>query len=220
MVVREAAFGIEAGPHLLEAVPLGVARLQRLRALKVDLPPVGAAVVVVHDPLDLAEVLDVGHAPDHVDRDVCGLPAVGGAQRDVIGRDESDLDELFRDILKFHWIDESQHAKADTILIDEIAGSLTEAEREAAVDELLELGMAIDGLLAQQIEMDIDSLAAAIGRTFTKAELEEIRTHQRRSYRWTFLVSGLEHPNVVRLVNELTSAGGEKVAGAAAALAA
>ena len=135
-------------------------------------------------------------------------------------RDESDLDELFRDILKFHWIDESQHAKADTILIDEIAGSLTEAEREAAVDELLELGMAIDGLLAQQIEMDIDSLAAAIGRTFTKAELEEIRTHQRRSYRWTFLVSGLEHPNVVRLVNELTSAGGEKVAGAAAALAA
>ncbi len=135
-------------------------------------------------------------------------------------RDTEELDELFRDILKFHWIDESQHAKADSLLMEEIAGDLSEEERESAVDELLELGGAIDGLLAQQIEMDIDSLEKVTGRTFSDDEKEEIRTHQQRSYRWTFLVSGLEHPNFVRIVNELTSAGGEKIAGAAKALAA
>ncbi len=135
-------------------------------------------------------------------------------------RDDGDLDVLFRDILKFHWIDESQHAKADSLLMDEFAGDLSAEEREGAVDELLELGMAIDGLLAQQIDMDIEALEAATGRMFSEDEKEEIRSHQRRAYRWTFLVSGLEHPNFVKIVNELTDAGSEKIAGAAKALAA
>jgi hypothetical protein len=135
-------------------------------------------------------------------------------------RDDEKLDELFRDILKFHWIDESQHAKADSVLMNEIVGDLNEEEREGAIDELLELGMAIDGLLAQQTDMDIEALEGATGRTFSGDEKDEIRTHQRRAYRWTFLVSGLEHPNFVKIVNELTDAGSEKIAGAAKALAA
>ena len=135
-------------------------------------------------------------------------------------RDEADLDELFRDILKYHWIDEAQHAKADTLLMNEATRDLSDEERERAVDELLELGTAVDGLLAQQVEMDIEALATATGRTFSDDEKEEIRTHQRRSYRWTFLVSGLEHPNFVKIVEQLTNAGSEKIAGAAQALAA
>ena len=135
-------------------------------------------------------------------------------------RDDEKLDELFRDILKFHWIDESQHAKADSVLMNEIVGDLNEEEREGAIDELLELGMAIDGLLAQQTDMDIEALEGATGRTFSGDEKDEIRTHQRRAYRWTFLVSGLEHPKFVKIVSELTDAGGEKIASAAKALAA
>ena len=135
-------------------------------------------------------------------------------------RDDEKLDELFRDILKFHWIDESQHAKADSVLMNEIVGDLNEEEREGAIDELLELGMAIDGLLAQQMDMDIEALEGATGRTFSGDEKDEIRTHQRRAYRWTFLVSGLEHPNFVKIVSELTDAGSKKIAGAAKALAA
>lgn len=55
-------------------------------------------------------------------------------------RDHSGLDELFRDLLKFHWLEEAQHAKLDTLLIDEISEKVTLKEREAAIDELLELG--------------------------------------------------------------------------------
>jgi hypothetical protein len=133
-------------------------------------------------------------------------------------RDTEDLDDLFRDILKFHWIDESQHAKADSVMMDEIARDLSAEARERAVDELLDLGTAIDGLLAQQIQMDIDALERAARRTFSAEEREEIRTHQRRSYRWTFIVSGLEHPKFVQIVNDLTRAGGQKIASAARAL--
>jgi hypothetical protein len=135
-------------------------------------------------------------------------------------RDRAELDELFRDILRFHWIDESRHARLDSLLIDEVARDLGPEEREAAVDGLLELGGAVDGLLAQQVEFDIDALQVATRRSFSEPERDEIRTHQQRSYRWTFLVSGLQHPNFVNIVEQLTTGGAKKVAQAATALAA
>lgn len=135
-------------------------------------------------------------------------------------RADEELDELFRDMLKFHWIDESQHAKADALMIEEIAPSLSVEERERAVDELLELVRAIDGLLSQQIELDLKSLERAIERNLSKDEREEIRYRQRCAYRWTFLVSGLGHPKFVQIVRELTSAGSKKISDAAKTLAA
>jgi hypothetical protein len=135
-------------------------------------------------------------------------------------RDSDELDGLFRDLLRFHWIDESRHAQIDSLLIDEVAADLTLEERERAVDELLELGGAIDGLLAQQVELDIEALAASAGRSFSEAETSEIRSEQQRAYRWTFLVSGLEHPKFVQIVQELTEAGPDKIAAAARALSA
>jgi len=135
-------------------------------------------------------------------------------------RDRAELDELFRDILRFHWIDEARHARLDSLLIGEVAGDLTADQRENAIDELLELGGAVDGLLAQQAELDIDALQEATGRTFTPLERDEIRANQQRSYRWTFLVSGLEHPNFVSIVEQLTENGAKKLTQAATALSA
>ena len=135
-------------------------------------------------------------------------------------RDASGLDELFRDLLRFHWMEEAQHAKLDTLLLDEIAEKATLEEREAAIDELLELGGAIDGLLSQQIGLNIETLERATGRRFTEAEKEEITTKTQRAWRWTFLVSGLEHPNFVKLVKELTKEGPGKINRAAEALSA
>ena len=133
-------------------------------------------------------------------------------------QDGTDLDELFRDILRFHWIDESRHARLDTLLIEELANDLPADQRERAVDQLLELGGAIDGLLGQQIELDIEALERSTGRTFTDDERDAIRAHQRRSYRWTFIVSGLQHPNFVRIIEQLTTTGPNKIAAAAQAL--
>lgn len=135
-------------------------------------------------------------------------------------RDSADLDPLFRDLLRFHWIDESRHARLDSLLIDEEAAELTPEQREQAVDEMLELGGAVDGLLAQQIELDIEALERSTSRSFSEDEKSEIRAQQQRSYRWTFIVSGLQHPKFVKIVEELTTAGSEKIAAAAQALSA
>jgi hypothetical protein len=134
--------------------------------------------------------------------------------------DKTDLDGLFRDLLKHHWLDEAQHAKMDTMLIAELVEDLPLAERETAIDEVLELGGAIDGLLQQQIALNIDALEMATGRVFTPGERQEITDQTLRAWRWTFLVSGLEHPNVVKLVDEITVEGPAKVRQVAQALAA
>jgi hypothetical protein len=133
-------------------------------------------------------------------------------------RDRSELDGLFRDLVKHHWMDEAQHAKIDSLLIDEIVQETSEEEREKAVDELIELGGAVDGLLSQQADLDLESLAKATGRTFSEEEKAEIKRNTQRAYRWTFLVSGLEHPNFVQIVSELTERGPAKLQAVAKAL--
>jgi hypothetical protein len=135
-------------------------------------------------------------------------------------RAEDDLDELFRDLVKYHWLDEAQHAKLDSLMMEEIVGPLSLAEREHAVEELLELGGAIDGLLAQQAALDVESLRRATGRPFTDAERAEIAASLQRGYRWTFIVSGLTHPTFMKIVAELTEQGPSRIAAAATALSA
>jgi hypothetical protein len=68
--------------------------------------------------------------------------------------------------------------------------------------------------------MNVDALEAATGRSFTQSEREEITASTLKAWRYTFLVSGLEHPNVVKLVNEITVDGPAKVRAVAAALSA
>lgn len=133
-------------------------------------------------------------------------------------RDRGELDGLFRDLVKHHWMDEAQHAKIDSLLIDEIVREIGEEDREKAVDELLELGGAIDGLLSQQADLDLESLGKAVGRKFSDVEKAEIKQHTQRAYRWTFIVSGLEHPNFVTIVSELTSRGPAKLKAVAKSL--
>jgi len=133
-------------------------------------------------------------------------------------RDRSELDPLFVDLIRHHWMDEAQHAKIDSLLIDEITGELTEEDRETAVDELLELGGAVDGLLSQQADLDIGTLERAVGRTLSHADKTEIRRNTLRAYRWTFLVSGLEHPKFAGIVDELTERGPAKLQTVARAL--
>jgi hypothetical protein len=106
------------------------------------------------------------------------------------------------------------------LLIGEVAERLSLEERETAIDEVIELGGAIDGLLAQQIGLNIEALEKATGRTLTAAEKEEITTKTQRAWRWTFLVSGLEHPEVAKTVGALTTEGPGKIKGVVEALSA
>jgi len=118
-----------------------------------------------------------------------------------------DLDPLFCSLLKHHWLEESQHAKLDTLVVDKIASSLTPEEIETGVQDYMSIGKLLDGGLGAQVQLDLASLSTASGRTFSDQEKAEIAQAQTKAYRWTFLLSGMTHPNFDRTLQELTESG-------------
>ena len=129
------------------------------------------------------------------------------------------LDPLFCSLLKNHWLEESQHAKLDTLIVDKIASGLEPAKIEAGIDDYMDIGKFLDGGLATQVQLDLDSLQKAIGRSLSAEEKAEIAEAQTRAYRWTFLSSGMTHPNFDRSLRELSARGHERVGQLARAIA-
>lgn len=122
----------------------------------------------------------------------------------VKGNDTEDLDPLFCSLLRHHWLEEAQHARLDTLLVSRLAIEGGPAGIDKAFDDYLSIATMLDGALAAQVDLDIASLSAATGRTFTDAEIAALTAAQQRSYRWTFLVSGATHPNFEKALNELS----------------
>ena len=128
------------------------------------------------------------------------------------------LDPLFVSMLRHHWLEEAQHAKLDTLIVDKIAGALDPTRIEAGIDDYMSIGKLLDGGLAAQIELDLESLEKAIGRPLSDGEKEEIRAAQRPAYRTTFLLTGMSHPSFDRSLRELSPAGHARVGALARAI--
>ena len=129
------------------------------------------------------------------------------------------LDPLFCSLLKHHWMEESQHAKLDTLVVDKIASALGRKEIEKGIDDYMDIGKLLDGGLQAQVRMDLESLQEAIRRELGAAQTAEIEAAQLKSYRWTFLLSGMTHPNFDRSLRELSVDGHRRVGELARAIA-
>jgi hypothetical protein len=115
-------------------------------------------------------------------------------------RDDQDLDPQFKSLLKHHWLEEAQHTKLDTLMVEEMATELTADEIRKAVDEYLEIGGFLDGGLQQQAAFDLDSLERATGRRLTPGQRDRFLAAQLKALRWTFIGSGITHPNFLATV--------------------
>jgi hypothetical protein len=134
-------------------------------------------------------------------------------------KDDSGLDSFTKTIFKAHWQEESQHAQLDHLETVRAFAALDEAGRERAIDELIELVAAVDGLLAQQVAHDLANLSRLLGRTFGAAETEQLAREVLRAKRWTFILSGVTHPRFQELFVEVaTPAQRERVGKALEAL--
>ena len=119
---------------------------------------------------------------------------------------EAHICPLWKDVFLFHWKEEAQHAILDEIELVKEDAKLTPAERDGAVDALIGLVGAVDGILQAQAQADARYFSAIVGRTFSDAELEQIQATVLKAYRWQYIVSGVMEPrfqNVLfSLVNE------------------
>ncbi len=121
-------------------------------------------------------------------------------------RDNQGIDDQFRSLLRHHWLEEAQHAQLDTLMVEAIATGCDGRQIEQAVDGYLEIGGMLDGALRQQATFDLDALQRAARCRFATAEAERIVAVQHQAMRWTFLGSGISHPNFRRSVEALSPA--------------
>jgi hypothetical protein len=119
-------------------------------------------------------------------------------------KDDQELDPLFKSMFRHHWMEESQHAKVDTLIIDKLATAGGPEVIAKGLADFGAIGGALEGLLRQQVALDLDTLEAASGRKLTSAEREEITVAQTRAYRYTFLVSGLLGKGFLATVEQLS----------------
>jgi hypothetical protein len=118
-------------------------------------------------------------------------------------QDDQRLDPQFKSLLKHHWLEEAQHTKLDTLMVEELAATTSSEDIAKAVDEYLEIGAFIDGGLQQQTQLDLTSFEAATGRRLTAVERERFTEIQLKALRWTFIGSGITHPNFLATVEKL-----------------
>jgi hypothetical protein len=143
-------------------------------------PEAVAKVVLAHDPLSVAltvlmiEWMTQAHYVESV-------------------RGDSELDPLFANLLRCHWIEEAQHAKLDTLMVSALAEGLSEDEIAKAIDGLLEIGGFLDTLLRQQATFNLQALERATLRRLPPSERSQLIELQHQALRWTYLGSGLSH---------------------------
>jgi hypothetical protein len=116
------------------------------------------------------------------------------------------LDPLFKRLLHHHWLEETQHAKLDTLVVRQIASRLGSAEIQLGIRDYERVGKLLESGLFRQAELDLETLEHAIGREIRGADRSELLTSQRRSYASVFLESGARHPNFQRTLAELAAA--------------
>jgi hypothetical protein len=161
-----------------------------------DCPVIGppeaiAAEILKHDPLGVA---------------ITTLHIEWMVQRHYVEsiRDNQALDPQFKSLLKHHWLEEVQHAKLDTLMVESLAAGRDEDGIMQGVREYIDIGGFIDGGLKQQVEFDLDSFERAIGTRLSDSERNEFRQQQLQANRWTYFGTGMTHERVLDTLESLT----------------
>jgi len=118
----------------------------------------------------------------------------------------AELSPLYKDVFRYHWREECQHAILDELEWRREDRKLSASEREAAVDELIELAFAIDGILQDQAEADTEYFLTVVDRVISKGEAEAIAKGFLKAYRWQYIFSGAENAHFLKVARELTTA--------------
>jgi len=120
-------------------------------------------------------------------------------------KDDEALDPFTRHIFKCHWLEESQHARMDHLETVRAFANITDKNRQAAIEDLIELVGAVDGLLQQQARCDVDNFERYRDHALSPSLRQEVYARVLDAKRYTFIESGVTHPNFQELFAAVTT---------------
>ena len=116
---------------------------------------------------------------------------------------DPDASELWKDVFLFHMKEESQHAILDEMEWQRENAGMNQAQRDKAVGDLIDLVVAVDGILQAQVGADAGYFMANVKRDFSVAEAQALRTGLLRAYRWQYIVSGVRNERFITVLGEM-----------------
>ena len=118
-------------------------------------------------------------------------------------RDNQGMDPQFKSLLKHHWQEESQHTKLDTLMVECLAKEATPGGIDKAFGDYADIGMFLDNGIGKQAEFNVESFMRATGRTLASKERDEMTKAMIKGMRWTYLGTGMTHPNFLATVEAI-----------------
>ena len=116
---------------------------------------------------------------------------------------DTGLSELYKDVFLHHAREESQHAILDELEWRRENANLSAAERDGAVDDLIALVAAVDGLLQVQAAADAEYFLKTCGRKLGEQQQAQVRAGVLKAYRWQYIVSGVEDPHFMDILGSM-----------------
>jgi hypothetical protein len=113
---------------------------------------------------------------------------------------DANLSELWKDVFLFHWKEEAQHAVLDELELLREDARLDKAARDAAVGDLINLVVAVDGILQAQAKADATYFVQISGMASDSGRTAQIEAMVLKAYRWQYIVSGVMEPRFQRVL--------------------
>jgi hypothetical protein len=118
---------------------------------------------------------------------------------------DGELSALYQDVFLFHWREESQHAILDELEWAREDARLSDPERDKAVNDLIALIGAVDGIVQTQAAADANYFQRVCGRALDAAAIARVRDGLLDAYRWQYIVSGVQEARFNQILSSLTS---------------
>ena len=119
---------------------------------------------------------------------------------------DANLSALWKDVFTFHAREEAQHAIVDELEWQREDARLSDGLRDQAVDDLIDLVAAVDGILQMQAGADAEYFLKVCGRNLRPTEEDSIRKTMLAAYRWQYIVSGVQDGRFQKMLGGLISA--------------
>jgi hypothetical protein len=122
--------------------------------------------------------------------------------RQSIGMDDN-LSPLFKDVFRYHWLEESQHAILDELELERLDKKMSWEARNRSVDEFIELVGAVDDILQIQAKADAEYFSRTCGRQLPGEHGQAVEKGILNAYRWQHIISGAQQPHFIKVLTSL-----------------
>ena len=119
---------------------------------------------------------------------------------------DQECSALYKDVFLFHRKEESQHARIDELEWIRANAAISAGERDSAVNDMIELVAAVDGILRAQATADVDYFLKVSGASFFEENIARLRKETLSAYRWQYILSGASEPRFQKVMRSMITA--------------